>query len=343
MTGPRLIVDLDVLARNLRTVRERVAPARHMLVVKDDAYGHGLGPVVRRAHAEGVSWFGAFDVDSAETVRAVAGPDVRIFTWLAVGADEIARARGLDLDIGIGDADLLEEVAASPAAGAAQVHLKVDSGLHRNGVRPERWNGFVTRAAQLQRDGRITVEGVWSHIAEASDAEDDDAREIFETAVREAEIAGLHPRLRHLSASAASFARPEFRCDLVRVGAFAYGIRPAGGPSDADLGLAQVARLTAPIVAVDGDRVKIAVGSSDGLPSSLAGRMTVVADGRSHLVERIGLHSIDVRSWDGARRGAEVTVWGSPAPGVTDVAEKIGTIGEEIAVRLARRVPRDYV
>ena len=59
-----------------------------------------------------------------------------------------------------------------------RVHLKIDTGLHRNGVRPEEWGTFVSRAAGLEAEGVIDVEGVWSHIAEASDAEDDVARAV---------------------------------------------------------------------------------------------------------------------------------------------------------------------
>nr|BFF11315.1 hypothetical protein GCM10025699_26180 [Microbacterium flavescens] len=57
-----LRVDLDRLAANIARVREAVGPAELMLVVKDDAYGHGLDAVVRRARREGVRWIGAFDV-----------------------------------------------------------------------------------------------------------------------------------------------------------------------------------------------------------------------------------------------------------------------------------------
>ncbi len=88
---------------------------------------------------------------------------------------------------------------------------------------------MIARARALEDAGRIRVVGVWSHIAEASDAEDDAARAAFEVAVTAAEAAGFALEVRHLSASAASFARPEFRYDLARVGAFCYGIRSAGG------------------------------------------------------------------------------------------------------------------
>src|SRR3546814_13879478 len=78
----RLVVDLDAFAANLRVIRGQIAPAHHMLVVKDDAYGPGLLPVVRRAHAEGLRWFGAFDTATGRAVRESLGPDVRAFVWM---------------------------------------------------------------------------------------------------------------------------------------------------------------------------------------------------------------------------------------------------------------------
>ncbi len=77
-----------------------------MLVVKDDAYGHGLDRIVRRAAAEGVGWFGAFDVREALRTREAAGAEARILSWLTVGAEEIAEALAADIDLGVGDAAL---------------------------------------------------------------------------------------------------------------------------------------------------------------------------------------------------------------------------------------------
>ncbi len=89
---------------------------------------------------------------------------------------------------------------------------------------------MLERARALEQAGVVRIVGVWSHVAEASDHEDDVARTLFDEAVAAAEAAGFTLEVRHLSASAASFARPEFRYDLVRVGAFCYGVRSAGGP-----------------------------------------------------------------------------------------------------------------
>ena len=341
-----LRVDLDQLSANIARVREVVAPAELMLVVKDDAYGHGLAPVVRRAHREGVRWIGAFDVETGCRVREIIGAEARIFSWIAASRSEAAAAIAADIDLGVGDAGLLEDVAAEArSAGAvARVHLKIDTGLHRNGVRPEDWAGFVARAAEHAADGCLDVVGIWSHIAEASDEADDAARALFEDAVADARAAGLTPALRHLAASAASFARAEFRYDMVRVGAFCYGIRPAGGPGEQELGIRPIAALEATVAEADAGGATVDVGSLDGLPSTLAGRVSFGSPAGARRVTAIGVRS-HLDAWPGAAPGDVVRVYGDGAMGessATDLAEAIGTIGEEIALRVSRLIPRVY-
>lgn len=340
-----LHVDLSAFASNIARVRDVVSPADLMLVVKDDAYGHGLAPVVRTAAAAGVRWFGAFDVHTGVGVRRALGDDVDVFAWIAASRADLEAAVDAQIQLGIGDADLLEEVAetARRRGAVVQVHLKVDTGLHRNGVRPEDWPAFVARARALETEGVVEVVGVWSHIAEASDEEDDVARALFEGALAEAAAAGLHPRLRHLAASAAAFARPEFRYDLVRVGAFCYGIRSAGGPSAAALGLVPIARLDATVVGVDPAGARVGIGALDGLPSSLGGRATVGTPAGTRRLLAVGATESIVELWPGAEPGDIVTLYGPGERGestTTDLAETIDTIGEEIAVRVSPLIAR---
>ena len=348
-----LRVDLDAFAANLAVVRARVAPAQLMLVVKDDAYGHGLEPIVRRRAAEGVRWFGAFDVrPEAIRARGAAGPEARIFSWLTVGRDEIAAALAADIDLGVGDAGFLEEVAAvARAAGAAaRVHLKIDTGLHRNGIRPEEWPAVRrARRARSSDEGVIDVVGVWSHIAEASDAEDDDARgAVRRRGDRRRGARDCALEVRHLAASAASFARPEFRYDLVRVGAFCYGIRSAGGPGEADLGIRPIAALAAPVTHVGGDAVHVgdrrrSTGCPRRSPGARHGRARRPAP--RDVLRRRTLAISDVEAWPEPRVGDEVMVYGPDGRGRRPrrtSRKRSEPIGEEIAVRVSPLVPRDY-
>ncbi|KAA9110514.1 alanine racemase [Microbacterium rhizomatis] len=342
-----LEVDLDAFGANLSRIQSVADSATVMLVVKDDAYGHGLAPIVRRAWTEGIRWIGAFDVRTGLAIRALLGADARIFIWISASPADALAAVAADLDIGVGDAQVLEEVAAAAATldARARVHLKIDTGLHRNGVRPESWPAFTARARILEERGSLDVVGIWSHIAEASDEEDDAAREVFDQAIAVARRTGLEPRVRHLAASAASFARPEFRYDLVRVGAFAYGIAPAGGPSADELGIRPIATLRADVTTVHGELVHIGIGSLNGVPSTLAGRVDVATpEGARRVVAIHELHSV-IEGWPSAGVGDTVAVYGpaDTAPySATALAETIGTIGEQIAVRLSPGIARVY-
>lgn len=343
---PRLVVDLEAFADNLRAVRRTVAPSELMLVVKDDAYGHGLDRIVRTAAAAGVGWFAAYSVRTGLEARHGAGADSRVLVLLAANPGELDDALTAGLQIGVGSARLLDAVvAAGERTGTCPaVHVKIDTGLHRNGVRPEDWAAFVARAAALQSDGKIRVEGVWSHIAEASDAEDDAARAAYDEACDVARDAGLQPSVRHLAASAAAFARPEFRYDLVRIGAFCYGIRSAGGPGESSLGIRPIGSLRADVVHLDGEVARIGVGSLHGMPTSLGGRVEVATPAGRRPLRRVGADESEVSTWPGAAVGDEVVVYGAaPAPSATDLAEAIDTIGEEIALRVSPLVERVYV
>lgn len=340
-----LRVDLDRFRTNVGIVRARMAPAEVLVVVKDDAYALGVEPIVRAALEAGASWFGALDPASALRAKAVAGDRARVFSWLTLGASETEEALAAGLELGVGDAGYLERVARAAARRGrpATVHLKIDTGLHRNGVRPEQWPAVVARAVELERSGLLRVAGIWSHIAEAGDAEDDASRAEFDAAVAYARDAGLTPEVRHLAASAAAWHRPEFRYDLVRVGAFCYGIRSAGGPGLE--GIEPVATLVARVVHATSDLATIGVGSVDGVPSSLAGRISVATPvGRRALV-RVGLFDADVMGWPGVSVGDEVAVFGAPtggAPSPTDIGEAVGTVGEEPLLRVSPLIPRVY-
>ncbi len=81
MTRPELRISSSVFRQNIAAVRDRIAPSTLMLVLKDDAYGHGLLWAVETAQQAGVEWFGSYDIRSALEVRRIAGEDDRM-RWL---------------------------------------------------------------------------------------------------------------------------------------------------------------------------------------------------------------------------------------------------------------------
>jgi alanine racemase len=357
-----LEIDLGAYSRNLAFLKERLAPAELMAVVKDDAYGHGLDRIIPVALAEGIVRFAVLDIETGIQVRALVGDrNIQLFAWLFEAKADFSAARAAGIDFGVSQLDVLEAVACAGGDEPARVHLKIDTGLHRNGASVSAWPTLVNRAAELTRAGLIDVVGVWSHIGEASDAEDEKSRVIFEDAIHTAVNAGLHIRQRHLAASAASFERQSFRYDFARVGGFTYGVAPGDGISPANLGLEPVMTARAHVERIEHlkgqTHAVVNAGAVDGIPdwttrslesprTAIAGFEVVVANVRVPVVE-VGLHNIriDISDVSGVVVGSVVTLFGSHlagAPVLQEWADALGTVGEEIVVRVGPQALRKY-
>jgi len=345
VSHPVLRISASTLARNIEVIRSRVAPSDLMLIVKDDAYRHGAGWVAGVAKRAGVAWIGTYDIPTALQLRDELGPDIGLFAWATSADDEISAALRRDVDLGVGSLEYLERVIcqAGQAEVTARVHLKIDTGLHRSGIAPEAWTHAVRRALSAQDEGLISLVGVWSHLAEASDEEDDAAQAIFLRAAAYARECGAQIEHTHLTASAATWARPDLRGTLVRVGAFCYGVRSADG-ADID-GVEPIATLSACVSAVDDDVVAINLGSLDGLPSTLADKVSVGTPAGARALVGISLTHSTVETWPGAHVGDEVRIFGAGAwaeRSTTGLAEAIETVGEEILTRITPHVRREY-
>ena len=133
------VIDLSAIAANLRTIQGLAGNATVMAVVKADAYGHGMAPVARAARRSGVEWLGVALPSEALALRAN-GDEGRVLAWLwSPGDPAIATCvrEGIDLSVSSSWA-LAEVVEAARRVGArARIHVKVDTGLSRNGVAPD--------------------------------------------------------------------------------------------------------------------------------------------------------------------------------------------------------------
>ena len=134
-------VDLAAITANVAALAAHVGTPHVMAVVKANAYGHGAVPVARAALAGGADWLGVADVVEALALRD-AGIDAPLLAWLhdpTVRFDEAVARR---VSLGISTLGQLEAVAdAAGRVGApARVHLKVDTGLSRNGIPQEDWD-----------------------------------------------------------------------------------------------------------------------------------------------------------------------------------------------------------
>lgn len=345
MSRPELRIRTDRFVSNVRAVRDRIAPSSLMVVFKDDAYGHGLGWAVETAREAGVEWFGTYDVASGVEARRLLGEQGRIFAWVTSTDPEIDDALHGRIDLGVGSREYLARIVARARERGvrARIHLKIDTGLHRNGLLPEEWERTIDEVRRHEAAGHLELVGVWSHLAEASDPEDDEAQRAFLDAVRIVEKTGATPEAVHLTASAASWWRPELRGSVSRIGAFCYGIRSADGP-ELD-GIVPVAELVATVVDTAGDTATIGIGSFDGIPSTLVGAGIGTPAGRRELT-RIDVTTSTVAGWPGMQIGDPVWIFGAGEHGessATTLAERIDTVGEEILTRLTSRVRRIVV
>ncbi len=357
-------IDLDALRSNLAIVRERVAPAQLMAVVKADAYGHGAELVARAVADAGADWLGVADVEEGLSLRR-AGIATPMLAWLHGPESDFALAVAAGIDLGISSLRQLERAAATDSGlGPAVVQLKVDSGLSRNGIAPPERAAVFERAATLERSGSIRVRGIFSHLSNTSAADDDRQLRVFNDAVAEARAAGLDPELRHIAATQAALERPSMRFELVRVGIGLYGLPAAESVDAAALGLRPIMQLSAAVAAVRrvpaGTHVSygythrtdrettlalVPLGYADGVPRAASNRAAVSIRGRRcPVVGRIAMDQFLVDAGDAAVEvGDRAVLWGDPAdgvPGAEDWASAADTIGYEIVTRVGPRVPR---
>src|SRR4029453_18058849 len=162
-------VDLSAISDNIRTLRERSAAPHFMAGVKGNAYGHGLVEVARTALDAGADWLGTAQLHEAIALRR-AGITAPVLSWLylaTASSETIREALEYDVDVSLGSFAQLEVVAGiAPRLGRpAVVHLELDTGLSRGGARAEDWAGLVAAARSAERDGTLSVRGVWTHLA----------------------------------------------------------------------------------------------------------------------------------------------------------------------------------
>lgn len=374
----RAVIDLAAIRGNVAALTERAGSAAVMAVVKADGYGHGLVPSARAALAGGATWLGATQLDEALALRA-AGIESRVLTWLYPPGAPLDRVVDADIDVSVAAGWALDEVlaAARSTGRTARIHLKVDTGLGRSGVLPDRLEPLLDGALAAQAEGLCAVVGLWSHLAWA-DAPDHPTvlaqAVVFEEALALAERRGARLEVRHLANSAATLTNPAMSYDLVRPGLAVYGLSPVpqlGGP--ADFGLTPAMRLEADLALVKdvpaGHGVSyghlyttpqdtvlglVPIGYADGVPrhASGVGRQlggpVQVGGRRLGVAGRVCMDQFVLDLGPGAadRAGDTVVLFGSGRDGeptADDWAAAADTISYEIVTRVGARVPRHYV
>jgi len=359
-------IDLSAIRHNVGVMRACLAPETDFLaVVKANGYGHGAVPVALAALSAGAKMLAvAIPEEGAELRQAGIGAPILVLGGAEEeAAEEIVRH---DLTQTVFDESRIRALAAAgrKLGCTAKVHLKLDTGMCRIGVRTEEEVRRLT--ALIDGLEGIELTGCFTHMATA----DEDQREgtLAQIARFErltAAIAGVHPGkiVRHAANTASIFRYPQAHCDMVRGGIALYGYPP----HPAITGLRPAMRWASRAVHVKtieaGERVSygglfeaqretrvmtVPIGYADGYSRALSGKGCVLVRGkRARILGRVCMDQImvDVTDIPDAQAGDEVVLLGRQGDEMIDADEMaalIGTISYEVICSPSQRVPRVY-
>jgi alanine racemase len=363
-------VDLDAVRANVARLREVAAPAALLAVVKANGYGHGAVPVARAALAAGASWLGVARVEEGEQLRG-AGIDAPIML-LSEPAPRVA-ARVVDArltpvvytDAGI---DALAKAVADCGRGVRlDVHLKVDTGMHRVGCAPD---DALRVARAIDARDELSFAGVCTHLAVADEPDNPYTGEQlvrFDAVLDALDADGLRPPLAH-AANSAGLLVAGARYDLVRIGIACYGLPPAPAVAEDVAVLRPALSLRARVALVKtlpaGARVSyglraevgtsgrvatVPAGYADGVPRNLGmvGGEVLIRGRRRPIIGNVTMDQLMVDLGDvPAEPDDEVVLIGRQGEEeitATEWGERLGTISYEIVTGIGARVPRTYL
>jgi alanine racemase len=359
-------INLKRLEYNLAAIRQKVAPAKVMLIVKANAYGHGLAEV-SKALAGKSDYVGVAVLEEGILLRKL-GISAPIIVLGGIWGDQILSYLQHDLTLTASSIERLEQInaVAGKIGVKAKVHLKIDTGMERLGV--HYYSAHLLQEAAL-KCAHVEVEGIFSHFANADSRDLSHARlqlERFHDVLRFYERHSLPMPMRHIANSAAVLQLPESYLDMVRPGIMLYGVYPS--PETARTVVLQPAmvwksrvvyfKVVKPGHAVSYGStwqpdhlvriVTIPVGYGDGYFRSMSNRAHVIIRGKKY--SQVGTICMDQMmaniEWTSAYNGDEVILLGESGGEritVEDLAQWAGTIPYEILTNINTRVPRLYV
>ena len=364
-----LEIDLGAIGSNARVVADLVGPTTQvMATLKADAYGHGALKVARTVLRNGATWLGVATVSEAVPLRA-AGISAPILVYGYVPPWQARDVVGNDLRATVYASETAQALSrtASALGKTVRVHVKIDSGMGRLGLRTEDMTEIVAFMHALHALPSIEVEGIYTHFAAADEADLGHARlqlQRFQAVLAALDAAGLRPPLVHAANSAATLALPEARFDLVRPGIILYGLAPSDEvPLPAVMRpaltfktqIAQVKVIPAgesisygrTYTTTEPERVAVLpVGYADGFRRGPANWGEVLIHGkRAPIRGRVCMDQtiVSVQHIPFVRAGDEVVLIGAQGDAritAEDVAARLGTSNYEVVSALLARVPR---
>jgi alanine racemase len=350
------------ISHNVGVLAEMAKTPNLLIVVKADGYGHGALTAARAALEGGANWLGTADTTEALELRAD-GVESRVLAWLFGPSEDLSPALEAGIDLGVSSRQQLEQVIRAVTPGRpARIHLKVDTGLGRNGADPREWEALFQAAKSAQDSGVVVVVGLFTHLSGTSPEADEQQGVVYEQALAVLDSVGLQPEIRHVASSIGTSDSPGLAHDMVRVGAAAYGVPVT--PRYREVGLIPAMRVSGQLILVkrvheglgvgyghtyrtssETTLALVPLGYADGIPRHASNTGPVTIEGqRFHVSGRISMDQFTVDVGDSAvHEGQWAVLWGDPSqgePSANEWAEAAGTIAYEIVTRLGSRIPR---
>jgi alanine racemase len=362
-------IDLSAIGNNTRRIKSLVGSHVQVLVsLKADAYGHGALKVARTVLHNGATMLGVATVSEATPLRE-AGIDAPILVFGYVPLWQMREAVRLGVTVTLYSIESAQALsrAALALGKTVKVHVKVDSGMARLGVRAEQIDEIVALVQEIGTLPGLELEGLYTHFAMADASDQTHVRvqlSRFQQLLQVLEDQGLRPLIVHAANSAATLSLPESYFDMVRPGIAIYGLVPSFEVRLPEgfrpvlsfkTQVAQVKMIPAgecisygctyiterpTLVAV------LPVGYADGFRRAPRNWGTVLIHGQeAPIIGRVCMDQcmIDVTHIPQTRMGDEVVLIGRQgAASLTaeQVAERLGTINYEVVAEILARVPR---
>ena len=365
-------INLGNLVFNFHSVKKFIGNAvEYMAVVKADAYGHGAVASAKKLEAEGIDWFGVVLLEEGLELRknGVQTPILCLGGFWR-GQESLLLENNLTPVIYQKDAAQNFDRAAAAQNKKAKIHIKIDTGMGRIGVRFDAVKEFVEVLKPLKN---LTVEGLMTHFAAADNLSENDFTNLqierFEKSVKIFEENDFRPKYKDLANSPGAVAHEKARSNMIRLGGVLYGL---GGdvlpkeivkpklkpvlslqtrvthlkkvPQGETLGYGRTF-----VTARDSTIATVPIGYQDGYRRSLSNCGRVIINGFfAPVVGRISMDwtLIDVTEVPEVKVNDKVVLIGEEndlSVTAEELAEKIGTISYEITCGINRRVTRKYV
>jgi alanine racemase len=359
-------VNLSHIDKNLDAIRTKVKSSRVMLILKANAYGHGLKNVALHM-ADRVDYLGVAVLEEGLYLRKI-GIKTPILVLGGVWNSQIPQYIQNDLTLTASSVEKLERIdqIAVSLKKKVRVHLKIDTGMERIGV--HYYNADTLLEAALSCYKNVEIEGIYSHFANSDSSDLTHSHlqlERFNEVLRFYEKNNMPMPIRHMANSGAVLQIPESYFDMVRPGILMYGVYPSQEclkSISVKPALSWKSRIVYFKVVKPGHPVSygsiwqsdhlvrvvtIPVGYGDGYFRSMSNKASVIIGGKKYpQVGRVCMDQIMVNiEWETAYNGDEVTLIGesgNESITVEDLAGWADTIPYEILTNINTRVPRLY-